>query len=149
MVQFPLSLNAHPELELIRRKLSRRIPRPYSFGSFAQQQASSPTLQQRVAVEIRTRRDRICRFGSQLFSDPAWDMLLALYEAHLRSECMFATDLCIASSAPVNVARRWISVLERQQLIVPANEPKSAYEVSLRLSPRGAELMSEHFSAAP
>jgi hypothetical protein len=62
---------------------------------------------------------------------------------------MFATELCIASSAPVNVARRWISVLERQQLIVPAKEPKSAYEVSLRLSPRGAELMSEHFSAAP
>jgi hypothetical protein len=74
-------------------------------------------------------------------------MLLALYAAHLRSEAMSATELCIASTAPAGVALRWISVLEREQLLSQFDEPTNPCKVRLELSKKGADLMSEHFGA--
>lgn len=142
MVYFPVFTGAHPELEYLRREL-RRGSRNLACGGVAGQQ--TPSLQQRVAAEIKARRERERRFGAVLFSDPAWDMLLALYEAHLRSKSMSATDLCIASTAPAGVALRWISVLEREQLLIQLDEPSNPCKVRLELSARAINLMGEHF----
>jgi hypothetical protein len=146
MVQFPLSSDSHPELELLKRQLSRRIPIAHLAGATAQKPTSSATVQQRIAAEINARRQRERRFGSKLFSDPAWDILLALYAARLRSEAVSATELCIASTAPAGVALRWISVLERDQLLVQHDEPKNPCRVRLELTDKGADLMYEHFA---
>lgn len=75
-------------------------------------------------------------------------MLLALYVAHLRSEAISATDLCTASNAPASVALRWISALEREELVAQSQEPSNTGKVRVQLSKRGADLMGEHFGVS-
>jgi hypothetical protein len=62
---------------------------------------------------------------------------------------MSATELCIASAAPAGVALRWISILEREQLLLRFDEPTNPCKVRLELSTRGAALLDEHFEATP
>ena len=63
----------------------------------------------RTIIRLRRRRDRL--FGSDLFGEPAWDMLLELYAAELaqRRECV--SGLCCASGVPATTALRWITLL--------------------------------------
>lgn len=66
--------------------------------------------QVRNIIRLRRRRERF--FGSDLFGEPAWDMLLELYAAELagRRECV--SGLCCVSGVPTTTALRWISLLE-------------------------------------
>ena len=70
-----------------------------------------------VSRIIHARRARTGLFRPELFSDPAWDMLLDLYAAELSQVRVSVTSLCIASNAPTSTALRWISTLERENLI--------------------------------
>lgn len=61
--------------------------------------------------------------GADLFSDPAWHMLIDLYINHCRKRRVSVSDLCIASQTPATTALRWISVLERRDLIQKVADP--------------------------
>ncbi|MFX4925881.1 hypothetical protein ABTC31_20055, partial [Acinetobacter baumannii] len=57
---------------------------------------------------IRGRRLRDQFLGDGLFEDPAWDILLDLYAAHLEGTQVSVSSLCIAASVPPTTALRWI-----------------------------------------
>jgi len=69
--------------------------------------------EERVHRILKLRRSRNELFGPNLFGEPAWDMLLDLYSAHLECGRVSISSLCIASGVPPTTALRWISVLER------------------------------------
>lgn len=69
--------------------------------------------EERVHRILKLRRSRNELFGTNLFGEPAWDMLLDLYAAHLESGRVSISSLCIASGVPPTTALRWISLLER------------------------------------
>lgn len=148
MVQFPLSPPSHPELEYLRQELRRPGLRP-QLGRNATlvQEPTKSDLSQRVTAEIQARRSRERRFGATLFSDPVWDMLLALYQAHLQGRTMSATELCIASGTPASVALRWISVLDREGLLDEADEAFDRRRSRIKLAGKGIAAMSEHFES--
>jgi DNA-binding MarR family transcriptional regulator len=58
------------------------------------------------------------------------------------------TSACIGSAVPATTALRWISILERQGLLMREADPGDARRVYVRLSPRGYEAMLEYFSAS-
>lgn len=71
-----------------------------------------------LAERIYERRRRRNRFlDDDLFSEPAWDMLLDLFINHARKQRVPTTSLCIASQAPTTTALRWISILEQRGLV--------------------------------
>lgn len=147
MVQAPTSPVSHPEFEYLRRRLSRssaRLQHSMAGPGEAPAVVSRPTAE-RVIAQINSRRDRERRFGCSLFSDPVWDMLLALYLAHLQSRTLSAAELCIASGAPANVALRWISVLDREKLLDESDEIAGAGRMRISLSQLGIAHMDEHF----
>jgi len=77
-----------------------------------------------LAAEIyRSRRDRRHFFPEDLFADPAWDMLLALYCSEERQELLTTTGLCLCADAPQTTALRWLTELERLGLIMRAPHP--------------------------
>ncbi|TPG42377.1 MarR family transcriptional regulator [Sphingomonas koreensis] len=67
---------------------------------------------------LKARRRREAIFPTGLFSDPAWDMLLALYIAEADRRPVSISSACIAAAVPGSTALRWIGKLEACSLVV-------------------------------
>lgn len=89
---------------------------------------------------IMARRGRDAIFGKDLFSDPAWDILLELYAAHLAERTMFASDLGVSIGTPLPTAVRWISALEDRGFVKSERELEPG-QTAIRLTAEGASRM--------
>lgn len=85
---------------------------------------------------IRSRADRKMYFAPQLFSDPAWDMLLSLYAAALEQKALTVSRLSEAAGVGLSTVQRWLRALEGQGMIVRATAGDSDEEV-IGLSEKG------------
>src|SRR5918993_1365966 len=72
---------------------------------------------------LRARAARAEYLSSRLFSEPAWDMLLELYVAHLLQRRLSVSDLCIASRVPHTTALRSIQVIFTEELASRRRDP--------------------------
>jgi len=95
-------------------------------------------------LKLRTSRRRI--FDAELFGEPAWDMLLQLYDAQLRGRTHCIADLCAASGIPPSAALRWIQCLVDGNWISKRCDPCDRQHVIVSLSPKGADAMQRFFS---
>jgi DNA-binding MarR family transcriptional regulator len=98
----------------------------------------------RTIVQLRAHRRSV--FGPALFGEPSWDILLELFDAHLkgRSECV--SSLCIASGVPGTTALRRIGDLEREGFIIRSADPKDRRRFYLELTEKGVDAMSKVFT---
>lgn len=104
----------------IRRKRRRRK------SAFGQLKAllSRRRLRRRIQLTedhilsiLIARRGRQAVLGPNLFSEPAWDLLLELYAAKLGSRRMSPDDLARAIETPPSTTARWIAVLDERGLV--------------------------------
>lgn len=95
---------------------------------------------------IALRRLREDVFPAGLFADPAWDMLLDLYGAHIAQHRVPVSSLCVAAEVPATTALRWIGKLERKGLIRRERDPHDARRVFISLQPDAVDLMRDYFS---
>jgi DNA-binding MarR family transcriptional regulator len=67
----------------------------------------------------RARQARSATFGanSDLFADPAWDILLDLFSARELGRRVSISSACIAANVPPTTALRWLGMLEERNLI--------------------------------
>jgi DNA-binding MarR family transcriptional regulator len=86
----------------------------------------------------RARRDLL---GANLFSDPAWDMLLTLFAAAERSEMLSVSQLCASSAVAQTTALRWVDSLETAGLVTRALDPGDARRTLIALSPAARDKM--------
>jgi hypothetical protein len=94
-----------------------------------------------VRLAIQARRAREAIFGSDLFADPAWDILLEAYAATL-SQCRTSvTDLASAAAVPSTTALRWISKLENEGWLRRFADPFDARRSWLELTPKAVTAM--------
>ena len=70
-----------------------------------------------VRAEIKARAARGQVFETELFRDPAWDMLLDLYQAHDQGRVTSVSSLCIAAQVPATTGLRYIAAMEREGFI--------------------------------
>jgi len=63
------------------------------------------------------RRGREEVFGKCLFSDPAWDILLELYAAHLGRRTLSTVDLAAEIGLPESTVTRWVDVLAENGIV--------------------------------
>jgi hypothetical protein len=101
----------------------------------------------RSVIRVRRLRDQYLR--SDLFADPAWDMLLDLMAARLEGRRVAVSSLCIAAAVPPTTALRWIKTLSDQGLIVRVADPEDGRRVFIELSEKTAESLEAYFSHAP
>lgn len=90
---------------------------------------------------IRVRRMRDHFFQSDLFADPAWDMLLDLMAARVERQRVAVSSLCIAAAVPPTTALRWIKGLCDQGLFVRVADPEDGRRVFIELSAETAARM--------
>lgn len=111
--------------------------------------ASPATLPDAAAVRgvIKLRRLREGFFDSGLFADPAWDMLLDLFAAHIDNERVAVSSLCIAAAVPPTTALRWIRAMTDTELFERHADPLDGRRVFIRLSSKAVDGMARYFAA--
>lgn len=106
------------------------------------------TNAQEIRAAIRSRRLRAQFFPSDLFADPAWDMLLDLFAARLEQRLVSVSSLCIAAAVPPTTALRWIGTMHDNGLFERKADPSDRRRAYIALSSKGVEGMRAYVSAA-
>jgi DNA-binding MarR family transcriptional regulator len=104
-----------------------------------------------VAVEtvrdaIRARQLRNQFFDNELFADPAWDMLLDLFEAELAQLRVTISSLSVAAAVPATTALRWIATMTDAGLFKRRADPNDGRRVFVELSPEASGAMRRYFN---
>jgi hypothetical protein len=101
----------------------------------------------RRAYAIRRSRAAIFK-NAELFGEPAWDILLDLYIAHVDGKPVSVSSACIGSAAPPTTGLRWLGVLSEQDFILREHDPEDQRRILVRLTEKGLRAMDEYFSGA-
>lgn len=104
-------------------------------------------LLQRAVEQVSLRAMRN-EFFSDLFREPAWDILLDILIQDLRERPVSVSDACIASRVPQATALRYIAVLEQQGLIKRRADKRDKRRFYLSLTQSGFKKLHLFFSRA-
>jgi DNA-binding MarR family transcriptional regulator len=96
---------------------------------------------------LRVRRMRDNHFRTELFADPAWDILLDLLAAHQEGEEISISSLCIASAVPPTTALRWIHNMTEEGLLERRSDPLDGRRIFIELAPETVEAMTHYFAS--
>lgn len=99
-----------------------------------------------ILAILKARRNRSQFFFEKLFADPAWDILLELYAAHLGDRQMGIHSLCIGAAVPQTTALRWIRELEKNGLLSRNDDPADRRRVYASLTEKGLSAMAAYFA---
>ena len=102
--------------------------------------------QRAVSFIIKSRTARSKFFPSNLFSEPAWDMLLALFFMPARGEILSVSGLCYVSGVPNTTALRWQDILKAEKLIERGPDELDARRHLVRLTPKARSLMKAYLT---
>jgi len=86
---------------------------------------------------LAQRMARFDHFPAELFHEPAWDMLLALFVAHEERRTMNVKTLVASAHAPVTTSQRWIDHLHKLKLIDRVIDPVDRRRMEISLSDSG------------
>ena len=118
-------------------------------GTPAPIQQNQPVTERTIRNMIRLRRNRDYFFDSELFADPAWDMLLELYACHLGQQRISVTSLCAGAAVPATTALRWIAALQAKDLVERRRDPIDARRYFISLTDAGLDAIEGFFRTVP
>jgi hypothetical protein len=98
-----------------------------------------------VRHEIRRRRKRESYWPTDLFADPAWDMLLDLYAAACEGQEVSVSSLCIAAAVPSTTALRWIKSLVTDGIFLRREDVNDGRRIFVCLSDAAFAQMERYF----
>lgn len=98
----------------------------------------------RLLEERRARRDFL---PEELFHEPAWDMLLALYVAHVDRRTLNVKTLVACAEAPVTTSQRWIDHLAKLKLVDRVIDPMDRRRVEVSLNDAGVDAVGRYLDA--
>jgi DNA-binding MarR family transcriptional regulator len=99
-----------------------------------------------VRTVIRARRLRTRYFADHLFADPAWDMLLDLFQAEIAQLRVPVSSLCIAAAVPATTALRWLKTMVQEGIFVRRADPHDGRRVFVELAPSASDAMRRYFA---
>lgn len=91
------------------------------------------------------RQTRALLFGADLFSDPAWDILLLLFTQPARRTYLPTGEISLAG-LPKTTTLRWLEVLEGRGLIWRGNHPADELLRPVGLTQQARDLLIAYFS---
>ena len=145
-----VSLNPR-DLEDLRRLIAKLDPAarrsligPATVTPVRADNDGDPLLKRaRTILENRRKRDAI--FGAQMFSEPAWEILLTLY-ADQPGRRHTQSTVIDASGTSKTTALRWIDYLLDQDLVRREDHPTDKRQKFVSLSGKGRELLELYLS---
>lgn len=114
-----------------------------AFARTAPLPLPDPKLVRRI---IRQRQHRARFFESELFADPAWDILLDLTAARAEHARVSVTSLCIASGVAPTTALRWIGQMIEAGLLERVPDDRDRRRAFVALTDYAADAMARYFA---
>ncbi|PEQ12085.1 hypothetical protein B2G71_13145 [Novosphingobium sp. PC22D] len=99
----------------------------------------------RAIIASRSLRNRF--FPSQMFADPAWDILLDLTRAKFDGQQVSVSSVCIAASVPMSTALRWVRQMTDAGLLRRWTDPKDRRRDLITLTDTTAAHMRDYLTA--
>ena len=99
-----------------------------------------------IVKSFRAKRDQM--FGGELFGEPAWEMLLELFQARQVDRRLSVKSLTIASKAPQTTAGRYLADLITRGLTKCIDDPSDGRRKLIELTHEGYRRMDELFVEA-
>lgn len=97
--------------------------------------------------ELRRVRGMFFGANADLFSEPAWDMLLDIFVARERGVDLSVSDTCLGSGVPTTTALRWIALMESRGLITKVRDSQDGRRHFVRLTPQAYEALRLYLEA--
>lgn len=119
---------------------TRQGPEPAATGATPGNSGSS------VDFVIRLRRERARYFPSDLFAEPAWDIMLDLLRSEMRDEHVTISDLCLAAGVPTTTALRWITAMVQRGMLVRERDPLDGRRTFIRLAAETSASLRRYFA---
>lgn len=105
------------------------------------------TLTSRAQRLLTSRRIRKRYFQSEIFGEPAWEILLALYVTEETGARLTMTKLAEGIEAPLTTVVRWVKALEEQSLVKRVEHPTDRRTIFIRLLETGQKALDEYLAA--
>jgi len=139
-------LELSDQVSRIATKLASLSTNPEFSSSNSGQAGATEISAEAVGVILRARRLRAHYFDQELFADPAWDMLLDLFQAELAHRRVPVSSLCIAAAVPATTALRWMKTMAEKGLIVRHSDPFDGRRVYVELAPDTSRALRCYFA---
>jgi DNA-binding MarR family transcriptional regulator len=130
-------------------RLTRSLAR-FSFVNDKPEPEESNEFAFEVSEEAVTRiigawRERTSYLPGELFSDPAWGMLLELLQAEVQDRRVSLSRLCKVSGVSSSVAVRWLKALEYRGFAIRRTDPQHPNVEFVELSRKGSSALRRYF----
>ena len=112
----------------------------------AQEFHSDFALAQDARKVLVIRRERLKHLPPELFSEPAWDILLDLFVSQMQQKDISVSSACLSSHVPQTTALRWLDVLTNLGLVERYASPDDKRVCFVRLTSAGRHAMRCHLS---
>lgn len=96
---------------------------------------------------LHLRQMRAMYMPADWFSDPAWDLLLHLYQAHLDGQEMTVGDLIDQTGLKPTTASRWLDCIANRDWLSRRRCEQDHRRIFVELTPKGATAMDNYFDA--
>jgi DNA-binding MarR family transcriptional regulator len=106
-------------------------------------------LHARARRELEGRRVREHYFDRQLFGEPAWEILLALYVNQDSGARLTTSKLAESVALPMSTVIRWLGALEQGGLVGRGDHPTDRRKVFIRLLDKGRQALDAYFGSMP
>lgn len=141
-------------------RLFRLIADPAILGNALQASSQSAGNAQTGAVDrellisrarmvLGARRIREQYFHRDLFGEPAWEILLALYIAEDSGARFTTSKLAEWLEAPLSTVVRWVRTLEENSLVGRSDHPTDRRVVFIRLLEKGRQALDAYLGNIP
>ena len=100
---------------------------------------------QRALRIYQARRSRRALFApdSDIFGEPAWDILLDLFIAHERRQPICLSDASLGAGVPLSTAQRWVKQLLERGLLVRRRDDGDRRISNLSITEAGSRTVHE------
>jgi CheY-like chemotaxis protein/DNA-binding MarR family transcriptional regulator len=127
-------VDAYEIASALRAAAARRAPPP---GAAPEPVRAAPGDRLATVLAIRKERKRI--FGTDLFEDPVWEMLLDLANADSRGQEVPVTSLCLVSGVSTTTALRRLDDMAAASLVERRRDPTDGRRILVRLTGEGRD----------
>lgn len=120
---------------------------PLKFARPAKKSSALPMPDPKLVRQmIAARQARARFFDAELFSDPAWDMLLDLTAVHGEKAQVSVTSLCIAANVPATTALRWLKQMVESGIFERVADENDRRRAFIELSESSQDAMARYFA---
>ena len=128
-------------MTILSGKLQERHHRSAPRETQVPSDVNDAMTQELIEAILQFRRSREQELGCDLFSDPAWDLLLELHAAQLRGDRLQLSSLAATLRTTESIAARWLLALRDAGLIECETQTLHATDLQAKLTAEGARRM--------